>query len=103
MIEKKIRTPKRVSLDCDLLRCAGQVCNDQDDRARTEARRRDGDPGVGYRFFVFKQKTAYEIPLFDWSSDVCSSDRSEEHTSYFNSHNAILYAVFCLSSDLFSS
>src|ERR1043165_4191987 len=25
-------------------------------------------------FFVFKQKTAYEIRPRDWSSDVCSSD-----------------------------
>src|ERR1043166_1331782 len=25
-------------------------------------------------FFFFKQKTAYEIPKRDWSSDVCSSD-----------------------------
>ena len=25
-------------------------------------------------FFFFKQKTAYEIDLGDWSSDVCSSD-----------------------------
>jgi hypothetical protein len=25
-------------------------------------------------FFFFKQKTAYEICLGDWSSDVCSSD-----------------------------
>jgi len=25
-------------------------------------------------FFFFKQKTAYEIPRRDWSSDVCSSD-----------------------------
>src|SRR6186713_3287455 len=24
--------------------------------------------------FFFKQKTAYELPLCDWSSDVCSSD-----------------------------
>src|SRR3546814_5052083 len=24
--------------------------------------------------FVFKQKTAYERPISDWSSDVCSSD-----------------------------
>jgi len=24
--------------------------------------------------FLFKQKTAYEIPKRDWSSDVCSSD-----------------------------
>src|ERR1043166_1011888 len=27
-----------------------------------------------YFFFFFKQKTAYEIPKRDWSSDVCSSD-----------------------------
>src|SRR3546814_3210711 len=25
-------------------------------------------------FFVFKQKTAYEMLISDWSSDVCSSD-----------------------------
>src|SRR6187431_1364633 len=25
-------------------------------------------------FFCFKQKTAYEITVRDWSSDVCSSD-----------------------------
>src|SRR3546814_8974915 len=25
-------------------------------------------------FFFFKQKTAYEILIIDWSSDVCSSD-----------------------------
>src|SRR3546814_8416036 len=25
-------------------------------------------------FFLFKQKTAYEMRIIDWSSDVCSSD-----------------------------
>src|SRR3546814_18259296 len=25
-------------------------------------------------FFFFKQKTAYEMSISDWSSDVCSSD-----------------------------
>src|SRR3546814_5854110 len=25
-------------------------------------------------FFFFKQKTAYELLISDWSSDVCSSD-----------------------------
>src|SRR3546814_6260646 len=25
-------------------------------------------------FFFFKQKTAYEVRISDWSSDVCSSD-----------------------------
>src|SRR3546814_5957662 len=27
--------------------------------------------------FVFKQKTAYEMRISDWSSDVCSSDLME--------------------------
>src|SRR3546814_3466846 len=27
-----------------------------------------------YLFFFFKQKTAYEMRISDWSSDVCSSD-----------------------------
>src|SRR3546814_8967357 len=28
-------------------------------------------------FFLFKQKTAYEMRISDWSSDVCSSDLLE--------------------------
>src|SRR3546814_10966733 len=28
-------------------------------------------------FFFFKQKTAYEMRISDWSSDVCSSDLNE--------------------------
>src|SRR3546814_4404294 len=28
----------------------------------------------GCFFFFFKQKTAYEMRISDWSSDVCSSD-----------------------------
>src|SRR3546814_8772827 len=28
-------------------------------------------------FFFFKQKTADELRISDWSSDVCSSDREE--------------------------
>src|SRR3546814_19029906 len=31
-----------------------------------------------YLFFFFKQKTAYEMRISDWSSDVCSSDLSGE-------------------------
>src|SRR3546814_1190909 len=30
--------------------------------------------GVLYLFFFFKQQTAYEMRISDWSSDVCSSD-----------------------------
>src|SRR3546814_4443075 len=29
-------------------------------------------------FFFFKQKTAYEMRISDWSSDVCSSDLIED-------------------------
>src|SRR3546814_2633476 len=29
---------------------------------------------VSFFFFFFKQKTAYEMRISDWSSDVCSSD-----------------------------
>src|SRR3546814_10134673 len=32
-------------------------------------------------FFFFKQKTAYEMRISDWSSDVCSSDLDVEVTS----------------------
>src|SRR3546814_8604989 len=30
-------------------------------------------------FFFFKQKTAYECRIRDWSSDVCSSDLVDRH------------------------
>src|SRR3546814_5216217 len=30
--------------------------------------------GFAVVFFFFKQKTAYEMRISDWSSDVCSSD-----------------------------
>src|SRR3546814_1621461 len=40
---------------------------------------------VGKCFFVFKQKTAYEMRISDWSSDVCSSDlQSTAPEDYFN-------------------
>src|SRR3546814_3600112 len=29
-------------------------------------------------FFFFKQKTAYELRISDWSSDVCSSDLADQ-------------------------
>src|SRR3546814_5852226 len=31
-----------------------------------------------FTLFVFKQKTAYEMRISDWSSDVCSSDLSAQ-------------------------
>src|SRR3546814_17332323 len=33
--------------------------------------------------FCFKQKTAYEMRISDWSSDVCSSDLSSSKLSFF--------------------
>src|SRR3546814_1414502 len=33
-----------------------------------------GGPVSTCFFFFFKQKTAYELRISDWSSDVCSSD-----------------------------
>src|SRR3546814_5241023 len=40
---------------------------------------------VSYRgsFFFFKQKTAYEMRISDWSSDVCSSDLLSLRTAPF--------------------
>src|SRR3546814_9717363 len=35
-----------------------------------------------YVFFFFKQKTAYEMRISDWSSDVLSSDLSYEDESF---------------------
>src|SRR3546814_10648702 len=42
-------------------------------------------------FFFFKQKTAYEMRISDWSSDVCSSDlgfnpSGRGHTCFRNLH-----------------
>src|SRR3546814_1560091 len=34
---------------------------------------------VLFMFFFFKQKTAYEMRISDWSSDVCSSDLMSKH------------------------
>src|SRR3546814_10481981 len=33
-------------------------------------------------FFFFKQKTAYEMRISDWSSDVCSSDLAHVNALY---------------------
>src|SRR3546814_3124292 len=34
--------------------------------------------GCSVDVFFFKQKTAYEVRISDWSSDVCSSDLGAE-------------------------
>src|SRR3546814_10326471 len=38
--------------------------------------------GVLFLFFFFKQKTAYEMRISDWSSDVCSSDLERQHPEH---------------------
>src|SRR3546814_10182952 len=35
--------------------------------------------GFAVYVFFFKQKTAYEMRISDWSSDVCSSDLHPDH------------------------
>src|SRR3546814_3956681 len=46
-------------------------------------------------FFFFKQKTAYEMRISDWSSDVCSSDLlcgalwSWRHDRHFGTQNRL--------------
>src|SRR3546814_2865374 len=35
-------------------------------------------------FFFFKQKTAYEMRISDWSSDVCSSDLRFREAYYWD-------------------
>src|SRR3546814_2210358 len=35
---------------------------------------------VNFIVFFCKQKTAYEMRISDWSSDVCSSDLSDAHS-----------------------
>src|SRR3546814_16341010 len=45
-----------------------------------------------YIFFFFKQKTAYEMRISDWSSDVCSSDLTPATVAGVVSHDPGLAA-----------
>src|SRR3546814_5582379 len=43
-------------------------------------------------FFFFKQKTAYEMRISDWSSDVCSSDLAEKgHSLLMAGRDSLLH------------
>src|SRR3546814_9957624 len=47
-------------------------------------------------FFFFKQKTAYEMRISDWSSDVCSSDLKTNIFNFINvarTDSAVLWAA----------
>src|SRR3546814_9447820 len=48
-------------------------------------------------FFFFKQKTAYEMRISDWSSDVCSSDLPKRNTSMKSLLCALGAALMALS------
>src|SRR3546814_9041062 len=54
-------------------------------------------------FFFFKQKTAYEMRISDWSSDVCSSDlpawRLRVAAGGARVHRAALSPAFAILSD----
>src|SRR3546814_4015366 len=50
--------------------------------------------------FFFKQKTAYEMRISDWSSDVCSSDLSRPRSSIRCSSNGAREASTSSSSRL---
>src|SRR3546814_2267146 len=44
-----------------------------------------------FGFFFFKQKTAYEMRISDWSSDVCSSDLiAFDHATYYRPFPQVL-------------
>src|SRR3546814_10474172 len=50
-------------------------------------------------FFFFKQKTAYEMRISDWSSDVCSSDLISEqqfHDHWRHPHGTLSKKIACL-------
>src|SRR3546814_4188309 len=47
---------------------------------------------VYFFFFFFKQKTAYEMRISDWSSDVCSSDLTADRLFGDNYHWSVLAA-----------
>src|SRR3546814_1631688 len=51
----------------------------------------------GCYFFFFKQKTAYEMRMSDWSSDVCSSDLAS------SSARSPMAAISSCSTDSFDS
>src|SRR3546814_4788705 len=49
-----------------------------------------------FSFFFFKQKTAYEMRISDWSSDVCSSDLNNRALTRATRHAPPLRRPDCL-------
>src|SRR3546814_976495 len=50
-------------------------------------------------FFFFKQKTAYEMRISDWSSDVCSSDLDDDLPKDFDARREAYYTGLNLTAD----
>src|SRR3546814_13817993 len=48
---------------------------------------------VVFCFFFFKQKTAYELRISDWSSDVCSSDLKGSFTGAVQASEGLFLAA----------
>src|SRR3546814_10844457 len=44
-------------------------------------------------FVFFKQKTAYEMRIIDWSSDVCSSDLNSHGVAYVRKEHGRINVV----------
>src|SRR3546814_19146943 len=44
-------------------------------------------------FFFFKQKTAYEMRISDWSSDVCSSDLLPTIDVFYSAIKVAIFAI----------
>src|SRR3546814_3690241 len=42
-------------------------------------------------FFFYKQKTAYEMRISDWSSDVCSSDLVDLHAQAVAAREGVVW------------
>src|SRR3546814_2854939 len=45
--------------------------------------------------FFFKQKTAYELRISDWSSDVCSSDLNGARSTRVTSQSPPASSIWC--------
>src|SRR3546814_4437962 len=47
-----------------------------------------------YDVFFFKQKTAYDVRISDWSSDVCSSDLARARAAPWPHRNIVILRPF---------
>src|SRR3546814_9019149 len=54
-------------------------------------------------FFFFKQKTAYEMRISDWSSDVCSSDLFDQHENVGRSRQPLDIGVLHRPHEIFGA